>query len=129
MNRTEFEITIRGGETEGEYLRFGPGEAMQGSVQVIPQRDLNCRHLYARLLWQTEGRGDRDRGVAEELDLFQGQLQAGTPRHHSFHFRLPEEPWSFAGYYINIIWQVEISIDLAMATDPKAARPFILAPA
>ena len=129
MAKADFEITIRGGEVEGEFQRFRPGETMQGSIQVMPQGDMNCRHLFARLVWQTEGRGDRDRGVVEELDLYQGQLRAGTSMHHSFHFRLPQEPWSYAGYYINIIWHVEVSIDLAMTIDPKATKPFILAPA
>jgi hypothetical protein len=129
MAKADFEITIRGGEVEGEFLRFKPGEAMQGSVQVTVQRDMNCRHLFIRLVWQTEGRGDRDRGVVEEVDLYQGHLRAGTPMHHSFHFRLPQEPWSYAGYHINIIWYVEVSIDLAMAIDPKGVKPFILAPA
>ncbi len=127
MAKADIELTLRGGEQQGEYLRFQPGETMQGSVQVTPQGDMNCRHLFVRLVWQTEGRGDRDRGVAAEMDLYQGQLPAGTPRMHSFHFRLPDGPWSYAGYYINIIWHVEASIDLAMAIDPKAAKPFILA--
>lgn len=129
MTKADIDITIRGGEVEGEFMRFRPSETLQGSVQVTPQRDMNCRHLFARLLWQTEGRGDRDRGVVGEMDLCQGMLQAGVSRHHSFQFRLPQEPWSYAGYYINIIWQVEVSIDLAMAIDPKAAKAFILTPA
>jgi hypothetical protein len=129
MSRADFEITLQGGEADGSYLRYKPGETMQGSVQVTPQRDMNCRHLFVRLVWQTEGRGDRDRGVGGEIDLFQGQLRAGTPRYHSFHFSLPDEPWSYAGHYINIVWQVEVSIDLAMTVDPRAAKPFILVPA
>jgi hypothetical protein len=129
MDKADLKITIQGGETEGRYLRFKPGETMQGSLQITPRRDINCRHVYVRILWQTEGRGIRDRGVAEELDVFQGKLRAETPIYYSFHFRLPDGPWSYAGYYINIIWLVEISIDLAMATDLKATKLFILAPA
>ncbi|MEJ2550470.1 MAG: hypothetical protein P8Z42_10845 [Anaerolineales bacterium] len=129
MSKADFEIALQGGEADGVFLRFKPGETMQGSVQVTPQRDMNCRHLLVRLIWQTEGRGDRDHGVGGEIDLFQGKLQAGTPRYHSFHFRLPDEPWSYAGHYINIVWRVEVSIDLAMTVDPRAAKPFILVPA
>ena len=80
------------------------------------------------LRWHTEGRGDRDRAVIEDLDLFQGILRAGSPIFYSFHFKLPEHPWSYAGHYVNIVWEIETSIDLALARDPQATHPFVLAP-
>lgn len=128
MATADIEITIRGTQAGESIVHFEPGEPFQGSVKVTPASDLDCRHLYARLVWHTEGRGDRDRGVAAEMDLFQGVLRAGTPTFHTFHFKVPESPWSYAGYYINIIWEVEVSIDLRWARDPKAGQPFILAP-
>ena len=128
MARAEIEITLRGGRQEGNVLHYEPGEVLQGSVQVTPDSDINCKHLYARLIWRTEGRGDTDKGKAAELDLFQGQLRAGTPTYHTFHFTLPQEPWSYAGYYINIIWEVEAVVDVPWAVDPKQSQPFVLAP-
>lgn len=128
MAKVNFEITIRGKEAEQGVVHFEPGETLQGSATVMPESKLDCRHLYARLVWHTEGRGERDRGVAAEMDLYQGLLHAGTPTYHTFHFKLPEGPWSYAGYYINILWEVEVSIDLAWAPDPRSGTPFILAP-
>ena len=128
MSNATFEIEIRGGELEGELMRFRPGDTLQGSVRITPDEDLKARHVYARLQWHTEGRGDRDRDVIEDLDLFQGILRAGSPIYYSFHFKLPEHPWSYAGHYVNIVWEIVTSIDLALARDPQATHPFVLAP-
>jgi hypothetical protein len=128
MAKAQFVITLRGGEEERGRMRYEPGQVMQGSVQVIPEKDMRCDHLYARLSWHTEGRGDRDQAMIAEMDLFQGDLREATPTYHTFHFTLPHEPWSFAGYYINIIWEFEVSVDVPMAKDPKQSQPFIMAP-
>ena len=55
-------------------------------------------------------------------------LRAGTPVHYSFRFTLPNGPWSYAGHYVNIIWEVDVSIDLALARDLRDQQPFVLAP-
>jgi hypothetical protein len=128
MSEASFEIEIRGGEADGELMRFRPGETLQGSVKITPQSDLQARHVFIRLLWHTEGRGDRDQAIVAEQDVFQGVLKAGMPAYHSFHFRLPLQPWSYAGHYINIVWEIGTSIDLAMARDPRAQKAFVLAP-
>lgn len=128
MAQAQIEITLRGDESDGGLNLYEPRGVFQGSVQIITDSDVDCRHLYARLLWHTEGRGDSDRGVVDELDLFQGQLTAGSPTYHTFHFTLPQEPWSYAGYYINIIWEVEVVVDVPWRRDLKAQEQFILAP-
>jgi hypothetical protein len=128
MSSASFEIEIRGGEVDGELVLFRPGETLQGSVRITPDEDLKARHVYVRLQWHTQGRGDRDESIIKEQDLFQGMLRAGTPVYYSFHFRLPEHPWSYAGHYVNIVWEIETSIDLALARDPVANRFFIIAP-
>jgi hypothetical protein len=128
MSNTSFTFELRGGETSGELTRFLPGEGVQGSVRITPDIDLNARHVYVRLLWHTEGRGDRDEVVITQEDVFQGVLRAGTPVHYTFHFRLPDEPWSYAGHYVSIVWEIEASIDLAFMRDPRDQIAFILAP-
>ena len=80
-----------------------------------------------RVARHTEGRGDKDEGVGAEQDLFQGELRANTPAYYRYHLKLPQEPWSYAGRYVNIIWEVEASIDLAWARDPKMAERIIMA--
>jgi hypothetical protein len=128
MAQAQIEITFRESEAEGGVPRFEPNQVLQGSVQVTPDRDLTCKHIYARLKWHTEGRGDRDDGTAGELDLYQGALRAGTPSYHTFHFTLPESPWSYAGRYVSIIWELEVSLDVPWQVDPKRSIPFIMAP-
>jgi hypothetical protein len=128
MTTADFQIEILGGEQVGEVMRFRPGETLQGSVRITPDSDLQARHVYVRLLWHTEGRGDRDQGIAAEQDLHQGTLRKGTPTYYTFHFNIPDQPWSYAGHYVNIIWGLTCSIDLALARDPHDEVTFILAP-
>lgn len=128
MSDVIFQFEIGGGEMEEDLSRFRPGEVLQGSVRIIPETELNARHVYVRLMWHTEGRGDRDEGVISEQDFHQGIMQAGTPIYHSFHFRLPDQPWSYTGHYVNIVWEVEASIDLPLTRDPRDQKVFILAP-
>lgn len=128
MAGATIEVSLSGGETTGTLTRYRPGETIRGEVLVIPDGDLRCNHLRARLKWHTEGRGDRDQETVAEADLFQGTLPAGMPRQYPFAFELPRQPWSYAGKYINIIWQIEVVIDVPMAKDPTHRQPFILAP-
>jgi hypothetical protein len=128
MAEVELQVNFLPPQTGGETPVFRPGDFIQGSVQVTSSEDLNCRHLFARLRWLTEGRGDTDRGLAGEEDLFQGELRAGVPFYQRFHFTAPGEPWSYSGHYVNIVWEVEVSIDLPMARDPRSSARFILAP-
>ena len=128
MASADIEVTLHGGQTAGMVKRYAPGEVLRGEVLVVPDGDLNSRKLLARLQWRTEGRGDPDRGVVEELILFQGKMKAGMPYQYSFQFTLPNEPWSYAGHYINIVWEVAVVIDIPLGRDPKGSQPFILSP-
>jgi hypothetical protein len=128
MNENNIEISVEGSVFGGSAQHFTPGEVVQGSVRITPAKDINCRHIFARLQWRTEGRGDEDRQVVAEQDLYQGELRAAVPRHHSFHLRLPDRPWSYAGQLIRIVWEVEVSIDIAFARDPRAAVSFVMRP-
>jgi hypothetical protein len=126
---TDIRVSIQGGQqAEGGYQHFEPGGDIWGSVTVTPDRDLKCNHLWVRLQWHTEGRGDRDQGRVDEADVFQGTLSANQPVRHDFRFQLPDEPWSFAGHYVNIVWEVVGEIDVPMALDLRGATAFILAP-
>lgn len=129
MNGPQIDITIEGSPFSDAATHFAPGEVVQGSVQITPEKELDCRHVYARLQWRTEGRGDEDKQVVAEQDIYQGVLRGGVPRHYSFHLRLPEQPWSYAGQLIRIVWEVEVSIDIALARDPRAALQFVMRPA
>ncbi len=122
---TEFEITFRSGS---EYEQLHPGETLQGTVTVFPDKNLDCKHLYIRLLWHTEGRGTRYLQKVEELDVFQGTLQQGLPNSFEFSFVLPNEPWSYEGHYVSVVWKVQAHIDLSWSRDPQGEKAFILRP-
>ena len=121
-------ITLQGGEMDGQWLRFAPGDTLRGSVQVVPDSDVRANHVWIRLQWHTEGKADRDLGRVAEQDIFQGQLTAQMPVQASFSFSLPQAPWSYAGHYINIIWEVLVEIDVPLAPDLRKGQMFILAP-
>ena len=125
---TTFEVRLTGGHPEGDVLRYAPGQEIAGTAMIVADGELRCNHLYVRLQWHTEGRGDRDEQTVAEDDIFQGTLTAGTPISHDFRFRLPPEPWSFAGHYVSIVWAIQISLDVPMARDPVYYQPFVLAP-
>jgi hypothetical protein len=128
MARADFLITLHGGNFDGNWQRFAPGDTIQGSVQIVPDSDLRANHVWIRLQWHTEGRGDRDQGRVAEVDVYQGVLTAQTPVTYGFSFTLPPEPWSYAGHYINIIWEIVAEIDVPMAPDLRQGQLFILAP-
>jgi hypothetical protein len=128
MANVAFALSFLPPGSSSQVPAFLPGESISGSIQITPQESLKCRHLYARLRWFTEGRGDTDKKVIAEQDLHQGELRAGVPFYSRFQFRLPSEPWSYTGHYINIIWEVEVVIDMALARDPRQGLRFILAP-
>ena len=128
MANATVQFTLNGGDYEGDWMRFEPGSTLQGTVQIVPQDDIRCNHVYVRLQWHTEGRGTRNEGRAGEIDIAQGTLTANTPLTQSFHFNLPREPWSYAGHYVNIVWEVLVSFDVPLSPDMHFSQPFILAP-
>lgn len=127
MAKADMEITIQDSDPTA-VLQRTPGESLQGAVSIFPDSSVKCQHLYVRLMWHTEGRGTRYQEIIEELDVFQGEFQAGMPRSFEFEFRVPAEPWSFAGRYVSVVWQIQAQLDVSWAKDPKAIRPFILRP-
>jgi hypothetical protein len=129
MAQANFIFSLNGGDFDGGGQRFAPGDTLQGSVQLVPEGNIKANHVWVRLQWHTEGRGDRDQGRVAELDVFQGTLTAQTPYTFGFSFVLPPEPWSYAGHYINIIWEVVAEIDIPLAFDVRQSQSFILAPA
>ena len=128
MAKVDFELRLEGGETEGAFRRYTPGSTISGAVHIFPGQKINARRILARLQWHTEGRGDRNSGVAREEVLAEGLLTPAIPQSFDFSFTTPREPWSYAGHYINIIWELQIVIDIPWASDEVFSSRFILAP-
>ncbi len=125
---TRCDVQLRTGESDGDLVRFRPGEEIVGTAEVVADDDVRCDHLYVRLRWRSEGSGDRDEVTVEEVDLFQGVLPAGAPFSQEFRFRAPREPWSYTGKYFTIEWAIQVSVAVPRARDEVYNHPFVLAP-
>jgi hypothetical protein len=128
MAKADIQVSIRNAEESFGTWRFRPAEHVQGSVTIIPDSDVKCNHLYVRLEWHTEGRGTQFRQKVSEVDLFQGTLSANMPRSFEFDFPLLEEPWSYEGHYISIVWTIAVQLDVPWGRDVKHEEPFLLLP-
>ena len=128
MAKAAIQVSLRGGEDLSGMMRFDPGGRLEGVVQVLPDSNIRAKKVMVQLTWHTEGRGTRAEGTAGQVEIAQGNLVANTPIVQSFAFNLPAEPWSFAGHYINIIWQVEVIVDIPLGVDLHAEQPFVMAP-
>ena len=128
MAKADIEIIFHDAADSFGFPRYLPGDHVRGNATIFPDSAVNCKHLYIRLIWYTEGRGTRYREVIEQDDVFQGELQSGMPRSFDFQFVLPDNPWSHEGHYISVVWGVEVQVDVSWAKDPKAVGKFLLEP-
>ncbi len=83
-----------------------PGAEVRGRIEW----QVEIRHaksLMISLLWHTEGKGDEDVEIVEQIE-FDNPPAIGN---RDFSFLLPEFPWSFSGTLISLIWAVEASIE------------------
>ncbi len=128
MANAAFQISFRGGEPIGGTVRFDPGSRLEGLAQVMPAENIRAKRVIVRVGWHTEGRGDQNSATIGELQIAQGNLSANTPVAQAFSLDLPREPWSYAGHYINIVWDVRVIVDVPLGTDLQAIQPFVVAP-
>jgi hypothetical protein len=128
MANAAFQISFRGGEPVGDTVRLEPGSRLEGMVQVMPAENIRAKRVVVRVGWHTEGRGMQNSATVGELQIAQGNLTANTPVAQAFSLDLPREPWSFSGYYINIVWTVKVIVDIPLGVDLEAVQPFVVAP-
>jgi hypothetical protein len=128
MAKAAIQVSLRGGEAVAGMMRFDPGGRLDGVAQILPDGNIRAKKVTVQLGWHTEGRGTREEGTAGQVEIAQGNLVANTPIVQSFTFNLPAAPWSFAGHYINIIWEVKVVVDIPLGVDLHAEQPFVMAP-
>lgn len=128
MAKAEIEINLEDGAEAFGAIRYQPGSEVKGTAVISPDGDVACKHLYIRLEWHTEGRGTRYREQIDELDVYQGTLPAGFPNSYEFSFRLPDEPWSYEGHYVSVVWAITVQVDVSWAKDPKVEETFVMRP-
>jgi hypothetical protein len=88
-------------ETHDGSTGFRPGELIAATVswELAEPPD----SLEVSLFWYTEGKGDRDVGIAATL-LFEHPGPSGI---RNFQMRLPAGPYSFSGKLISLVWALE----------------------
>jgi hypothetical protein len=128
MANVSFEWNLKDRQYAGDTTRIEPGSILEGWVSITSNREVTCNGVKVRLEWHTEGRGDRDRRVVAEQEVYKGVLPADQPSVYQFQLKVPKEPWSFSGYYINILWDLIAEVDLPMAFNPKSALRILVRP-
>ena len=92
-------ISIR---LENDQKACQPGDTIAGTVSwknlhKPPER------VEVRLIWFTRGKGDLDVGI-HSIRTFAQPADSGQ---EAFQFVAPDEPYSFSGKLISLVWAVE----------------------
>ncbi len=73
------------------------------------------RSVRVTLKYETEGRGNRDRGEVTKNDL-----HADRQGYQQFKLKVPKNgPVSFDGNLLSVFWEVELRLDLKGRPDPR----------
>lgn len=126
MPDLDVEIKLQGGAIEHGTRHYEPETEIEGCARLTPERSVDARRVVARLQWHTEGRGDRDKARPDEVELASGPLT--EPLVRNFTLSVPQQPWSYTGELINIIWQVVVVVDIPHAFDIHAEETIVVAP-
>jgi hypothetical protein len=89
-----------------EHDRYTPGQNLFGEV-TWSAVDERSQSLSIRLIWFTEGKGDRDYATVDSIDVPLEKDSRGI----KFEFFLPHRPLSFSGKIIALKWAVEAVVN------------------
>ena len=81
---------------------YSTGKTLTGNV-TCSGISKHAKLLSIRLIWFTQGKGDRDYATADSVDVELSEAYKGT----AFEFILPTRPLSFSGKLISLTWAVE----------------------
>lgn len=105
-----------------------PGDTLEGDIQIETEKEINCRQVQVQVGWHTTGKGDINRGPADEITEPIGTLIPGEVTVIPFRVKIPSAPWSYQGEILQIVWGVNVKIELSLAPDVTFHRPFIVEP-
>lgn len=107
--------------------RCRPGSLLSGRVALTPLAEDAERKVELSVLWETEGKGDTDRGVLLHRVLSDGDPVAGSAE-HAFEVKLPLLPVSYAGTLIKVRWLVRVRRVFTLADDLLEEAEFHVGP-
>lgn len=98
-------------ELKQDSAHFLPRQLIEGTagwaLSEAPKK------MAIRLFWYTSGKGDRDIGIADQLEFEAPPADFLT----DFQFKAPNHPCSFDGKLISIQWAVELVAEPSGNTD------------
>ena len=104
MNSKEVtSLTIALDKSIAEYS-FGETISGTAAWTALPKK---TKKLSIRLIWYTNGKGDRDVDVVSSLD-FEITTELRGSGEQIFEFVAPHRPCSFAGTLIELTWAIEL---------------------
>ena len=109
-------------------VAYKPGEMLEATVEIHPEKDITCRDVHMSVGWYTEGKGDRDSREVYTEPMGISHLYANQPEVANFSYRLPPTPSSYRGQLITVAWHFRVTIDIALVPDINESRVFILQP-
>lgn len=104
---------------------YRPGETITARILVSAPRAIKCKQLTAKLRFFAHGSGNAHQKVVEEKALYAGEFSPGQ-HEYTVQFVLPYGPYSYAGHYMNLDWEVQAYLDIPWALDKKGATQFSL---
>jgi len=84
------------------HTDFSPGEKVELTIEWM--FDDRPNQIEVRLVWYTKGKGDTDIEIVDSIRFEQPRISESE----RCTFQLPEQPYSFSGKLISLIWAVEV---------------------
>jgi len=110
--------TLKIGTYENK-TQYHPGEEIAGRALWILDRPPKA--VEVRLFWYTEGKGTQDVELIDSV-RFDKPSERGED---DFRFTLPNEPYSFSGKLISLIWALELVV---LPSDETERFPITVSP-
>lgn len=95
-----------------EERAFLPGEVVNANVSWEPKKNKGPEFIVIKLLWFTEGKGEKDLQIVAEQKI-EHPAPSGN---QSFHLSLPNFPWSYEGKILSIKWCIEAATEKGLAS-------------
>ena len=109
--RINFAVRFQGQEGV-DIPAYKPYSEVIGVLNIDVRDTMRVKSIDIELMWETEGKGDRNRGVVDRDTIFLEELSPEDPVKHPFQFNLPDTPWSYQCELIRIVWKLKITVDV-----------------
>jgi hypothetical protein len=117
-----------GVEFHNKSAAYPPGSEVAGSVLLTHPTEWKALHADVVLFWRTQGRGNRDEGVAAVANLVRFEQQMTPSFTGEFSFKLPTHPWSYFGKLLKIRWYVGVYVVGDNSIDAEVEIPILVHP-